>query len=251
MGASFLLNQISDVESDRLNNKLYLLASGAVKVDHAYYEIVILLLLPLTVLFWLNWQLAIVAALAFIITGFGYSAKPLMLENKPWGGLITNILGALTIFCYGWMLGGQAELQMFVRSLPYLLGVLAVYLLTTIPDVPGDAAAKKITIAVYWGVERVITFALIVHVAAIISAAWLRDAVVLLPALLVLPFFIRTFRTKSIDNALQTNKFAALFLSLMMCVRFPLYLPLLVLIFFFSKWYYAERFHIRYPSLSL
>ncbi|MBN2354976.1 UbiA family prenyltransferase [candidate division KSB1 bacterium] len=251
MAASFLLNQIADIESDRVNNKLYLIASGAITIRQAYLETAVLVILPLLALTWMRWQLSVVAALAFMVTGWGYSCRPLMLENKPWGGLLTNIIGALTIFCYGWMTIGRPEFQMVYRAFPYLLGILAVYFLTTIPDIRGDAAANKITIAVHCGAQRVITLALVTDVLAIMVAALMRDWVVLVPTLLVLPFFIQTFHRKTTDAALRTNKFAALFLSLMMCVRFPAYLIIIGVLFLFCKWYYAARFNIKYPSFSL
>jgi 4-hydroxybenzoate polyprenyltransferase len=251
MAAAFLVNQISDVESDRLNGKLYLLASGAITPRQAMVETVVLIALPLAALIWLRADLAIWAAAAYLVTGFAYSCRPLMLENRPWGGLMTNLVGALIIFSYGWLTGGTHGWDMVFRASPYLLGILAVYFLTTIPDIPGDTATGKITVAVRYGIRKVIVMALVTHLLALTAAALSRDWVAVVPMLAVLPFFWQTFRRQSVASALRTNKMAALALSLVVCVRFPFYLLFLVLVYFSCKWYYRQRFQLEYPSMRL
>lgn len=251
MAAAFLVNQISDVESDRLNGKLYLLASGAISPRQAVAETVILIALPLAALIWLRSDLAGWAAAAFLVTGFAYSCRPLMLENRPWGGLMTNFAGALLIFSYGWLTGGRPGWEMVLRAVPYLLGILAVYFLTTIPDVPGDTATGKRTVAVRYGIHRVVFMALATHILALTTAVLSCDWVAVVPMLAVLPFFWQTLRKQTVASALHTNKMAALALSLVVCMRFPFYLIFLVLVYFSCKWYYRHRFQLEYPSMRL
>ena len=86
------------------------------------------------------------------------------------------------------------------------------------------------------------------NIAAMISGFLATDWVVLVPTVLVLPFFVYTAIKKENAQILRTNKFAALFLSLVICVRFPLYLVLITFLFFFSKYYYRVRFNMNYPS---
>ncbi len=249
MGASFLLNQITDVESDRLNDKLYLVASGAVPSTHAWTEIALLVAAGLGGLYLLNKPLAVIASLAFGVTGWTYSCAPLFCKNRPWAGLIVNLLGAYLIFSFGWVMAGPASWRMVLNGLPYIFGIGAVYLLTTIPDLPGDAAAHKITVAVRWGEQRVGLAALAADSAAVLTALLMQEWLALAATALVWPFFLATLRRKTVESALQTNKYATLILSLLVCWRFPFYLALLAAIFFFSKWYYAARFQVQYPSL--
>ena len=249
MGAVFLINQIQDVESDRLNNKLFLIANGDIPMRNAYLETSLLTVLPVVVVFLLNKPLALVMVVAYIIMGWMYSCKPLLLKNKPVGGFLPNFFGGYLVFSFGWMIHGQLSWNMLWYATPYILGMMAVYLFTTVPDMEGDRAAAKITVAVKYGKDPVIIAGLYTDCVAIITGILTHDVVVLVPTLLVLPFFMYSTRTKSINHVLTTNKFAALFLSLVICYRFPLYFALIFVLYFFSKWYYKQRFNILYPSL--
>jgi len=249
MGACFLLNQITDVESDRLNNKLYLVASGAVSLRAAWSETALLLAAGLGGLLWLSRPLALVALLAFLVTGWAYSCAPLYGKDRPWAGLFINLGGSGLIYIFGWLMAAPASGRMFLSGLPYIAGIGAVYLLTTIPDRPGDAAAHKITLAVHWGEERIYGAALAAGTLGVLAALPVREGVALTATLLTWLFFYTAWRRRSVDSALRANKFATLILSFLICWRLPVYLLLLVLVFYFSKWYYRMRFQVHYPSL--
>ncbi len=248
MGAAFLLNQLTDVESDRFNHKLFLVASGAVPERHARIETLFLLVISLSGLAGLNPALAVCALLIFAVTGWAYSCAPFWCKDRPWAGLWANLTGSGLIFLFGWLMAGPLSWSV-LRGMPYLLGIGAVYLLTTIPDRPGDAAAHKITLAVRWGEARVYAAAMSCSTLAVVSALLAREGVALAATLAVWPFFIQTWRRATVESALHTNKMATLALSLLICWRAPLYLFLLAALFFFSKWYYKQRFNVHYPSL--
>lgn len=249
MGAAFLLNQLSDIESDRLNNKLFLIASGAISPRRAWGEIVVLLTVALAGLVLLDPRLAGVAAAAWLVTGWLYSSAPFRCKDRPWAGLWCNLAGSLLIFVFGWMMAGPAEWAMALYAVPYVLGIGAVYCLTTIPDLPGDAASGKITPAVRWGEVAMRRAALGFDSAALLAACWLGDGVAAVATLAVWPFFLGALRQGGATAALRTNKYATLFLSLLICWRLPAYLLLLALVFYLGKWYYAARFQMDYPSL--
>jgi 1,4-dihydroxy-2-naphthoate octaprenyltransferase len=249
LGASFLINQITDIVSDKINNKLYLIANGDISIRSAYIETVLLSVIPVLVVGMVRKDLAFLLIIVFLITGWAYSARPFLLKDRPIGGMAANLLGALAIFAYGWCIDGSCRSTMVAHSMPYLLAILAVYFYTTIPDRAGDQAAHKTTVAVKWGVDNTILAGVWTDMGAIVASVFVRDWIILTASLLALPFFIRACRKKNNESVLQTNKFAILFLSLLICVRFPIYLALVVALYFFSKWYYWHRFHITYPSL--
>ncbi|NLP12476.1 UbiA family prenyltransferase [bacterium] len=249
LGASFLINQTMDIQSDQLNNKLYLIANGDISLRAAYLETALLCAVPILAMLFFRRDLALLLAAAFLITGWAYSLPPLSLKDRPIGGGLTNFLGGLAIFSYGWCLQAGWSLSMLLHSLPYLLAILAVYFLTTIPDRHGDAAAAKITAAVRWGMPKTILAGFIAELSAVATAVWMRDPVILTASLLALPFFIRTVVKQDERSVQETCKYSILFLSLIMCIRFPAYLFFIVLVFFVSKWYYRVRFAVNYPSL--
>ena len=250
MGAVFLINQIEDVESDKLNNKLFLIANGDISLRKANVETAVLIAVPIIVMIWKRLDLAVLMGLSYIIMGWMYSCKPIVLKDKPVGGILPNFIGGYLIFSYGWMINGDAGMEMIYYATPYVLGMIGVYFFTTVPDIEGDRGANKITVAVKYGADRVIMAGLILDVLAIIAGILTRDIIVLIPTVLILPLFIKSVLTKSTRIVLKTSKFAALFLSLIICFHFPLYLVLLVGLYFFSKWYYRIRFNITYPSLQ-
>ncbi len=249
MGAVFLINQIEDVESDKLNNKLFLIANGDISIRKAYIETVLLIVVPIIIVIWKRPELAFLMAISFIIMGWMYSCRPIVLKDKPIGGILPNFFGGYLIFIYGWMIKGDAGMEMVYYATPYVLGMIGVYFLTTVPDIEGDKGANKITVAVKYGADKIIMAGLIMDTLAIIAGFLTRDVIILIPTILIFPFFVKSAMTRSSKIVLTTNKFAALFLSLVICFHYPLYLVLLVFLYFFSKWYYRQRFNITYPSL--
>jgi len=250
MGASFVLNQIADIVSDRLNNKLYLIANGDIPATAAWIETLVLTLLPVGLSALSRPDLALLLGLVFLVTGVAYSMKPFMLKDRPVAGLLINLLGTLLIFSFGWCVRASLQVATLTAAIPYLLGVLAVYLYTTIPDMEGDRAAGKRTVAVVMSARWVILAGGVSNAAALVAAILLRDPGVMVAAGFSLYFYIRTARRRQVADVLHTVKMAMLFLSMVVVYYFPLYLTVVAFVFFFSKWYYRVRFNINYPSLK-
>jgi 4-hydroxybenzoate polyprenyltransferase len=250
MGSAFILNQLFDVETDKINDKLYLIASGAVAKQAAHLEMILLMLSPILLFFFGRYDLFAIMVLIYLVTGYLYSGNPFHLKNRPYGGIFANLVGGLLIFTVGWNISGQLNTNLLFHALPYICGFLAVYFFTTIPDVGGDLQAGKITVAVKHGVKPVLITGTILMVVAVALAAVAEDIVAFLPTALSVPFFIVSLKTKSVKRVLEANKYATLFLSLMICYRFPFYLLIIIFIYFFCKWYYKKRFQVNYPSLK-
>jgi 1,4-dihydroxy-2-naphthoate octaprenyltransferase len=159
-----------------------------------------------------------------------------------------NLCGGYIVFSFGWIIGSRPGLDMIFYATPYGLGLLAVYFFTTLPDLEGDKGAHKITVAVRYDRFAVLLAGLITDILAVIAAFITRDWVILVPTVLSCPFFIKAVWSRRVSDVLQTNKFATLFLSLAICIKFPMYFPIILFVFLFSKWYYKKRFHIVYPS---
>lgn len=250
MGGVFVLNQIQDIETDRINKKLYLIANGELSVRQAWALTWILAASPLLLLLWERWDLIVVMFLSFLITGWAYSYPPLQMMKRPIGGTAVNLLAGYIVFSVGWLIDAPLSCAFFVYATPYVLGFLAVYFLTTLPDQPGDRQAGKITFAVRYGVQLTLLAAVLSALAAVIASLVTRDNVALLATALAFPFILYAWKKQSDAVVLRANKFAALILSLLVCCRFPVYLLILCSVYFLAKWYYKNRFGICYPSLQ-
>ncbi len=250
MAAVFIINQFTDVHTDRENNKLFLLANGIVSKSAARLETLILLAAAFLPAAFSSLQLFALIVLLFIITGVAYSVPPFLWKDRPFAGLLVNLLGGLLTFLVGWQIEKGIDPTALLRSVPYIFAIGAVYFLTTIPDMRGDRHIGKMTFAVKYGVRRTILAGLFFETACVISAAVLKDGIVFLPAILSFPLFLSLLRDPSDHKIVPATRFPILFLSVAVAIFFPAYLLLMLAIFLLSKWYYRYRFSLNYPSLT-
>jgi 4-hydroxybenzoate polyprenyltransferase len=249
VGAVYLLNQIYDVESDRLNKKLFFLAEGHISKKNAIFEIVLLNLISIIPAFFISLQLGLLFTLGFLF-GFFYSVPPFSLKGKPIGGFLFNILahGNLT-FLAGWLMNQALSGKAILFSLPYMFAVGAVYLNTTIPDIEGDKRSGKITPAAKWGKERVVIFASILVFFATALSLFIKDIPFFIASALVFPFFLFSALTKKNNAIVLSTKLSILFLSIAAGFFYFWYFAILVLGFLGTRYYYKARFKLDYPTL--
>ena len=250
IGAVYILNQIHDIESDRINKKLFFLAEGLISVKNAWAETILLISIGIIGAFMISLQLGSLFVIGFVF-GFLYSAPPLSLKNRHIWGLLFNSLGhgSLT-FLIGWCVASNLSLEAFLFSLPYLLAVAAVYLNTTLPDIEGDRKAKKITLGVKLGISVSCWLSVIFVLSSFFLALVVKDWVFMLAAGLCLPIFVFAALTKEIKQIILSSKMAVLFLTLAAAVFYPWYFIILVLGFLGTRIYYQVRFNMTYPTIS-
>jgi len=250
MSAVFIINQFTDVHSDKENNKLFLIANGLVSKKIAFSEIFVLLVLAFSLSIFLNLKLTLLLFFLFLATGVMYSLPPLFFKDRPFSGLFVNLLGGFLTFLIGWNVTTSFNQSTVLDALPYVFAIGAVYFLTTIPDLKGDQNSNKITFAVKFGPSKTIYTGILFEILCIITSIWQRDWLILIPALLSFFFFSRLLWTQKISQITQATRIPILLLSLAVCFFVPFYLLLLIGIFVLSRWYYLNRFQLHYPSLS-
>lgn len=250
MGAVFIFNQITDVETDRKNQKLFFIANGIIKKKVARVEAIGLTFFPIVVSVILSFKLGIIFALIFSFTGILYSFKPFGWKDKPILGVINNFLGGWSVAACGWIAAGATTWQFVFHAIPYALGLVAVFLLTTLPDIPGDKASGKITFGVKFGVKATTCWAVGFELMTVILSGWLQDYILFVPAVMAFSLFLIAALRQQMADILRAIKFTVLFASLAVCVKYPLYFLVILVTFFFSKWYYRKRFNLEYPRFA-
>ena len=250
MAAVFIINQFTDVHTDKENNKLFLLANGLVSKKIALGEILVFLFFAFTISLTVNIKLLFLMLLLFFITGVMYSLPPLFCKDRPYSGLLVNLAGGLLTFLTGWSILTAITADTFYKALPYIFAIGAVYFLSTIPDLKGDKNSGKVTFAVRFGPRVTIIFAIIFDLICVLTSVWQKDWVVLLPATLSLVFFFRLLWDRSLRCIFQATRVPILLLSIAVGIFFPFYFILMISVFLLSKWYYLTRFRLNYPSLS-
>ncbi len=252
-GGVYTLNQAFDVESDRANKKLFFLAEGLISVRSAVVFTMILDLIAVVGAFLLGFRVGVLF-LFIVMLGILYSHPRTNFKGKPSHGYWSNAIGHGVIpFMIGWTVFDAVSLEAALKSIPYMLGVGAIYLNTTLPDREGDRTSGKITHGVRWGVRKTMQSSVFLVVLSIITAQMAGDFAFLICAVIALPFFVIAAVANGSDQMQKivfSTKIAILALSLFACIYLPYYLAILVPGFAVSRIYYRSRFGINYPSLS-
>jgi len=158
-GASNGLNQIADLETDRINRPDRPLPSGALRPGQAWALVAVLLLLAVPLGALVNLPYLACVALTVPITA-AYSFPPLRTKRLPFlaNATIATPRGLLLVVA-GWAVGGG-----FARPEAWILGGLAwVYIFgaaTTkdFADTEGDRATGCMTLPLLWGPRRAARF---------------------------------------------------------------------------------------------
>ena len=250
MGAVFILNQLADIQTDKKNQKLFFLANGIIKKNTAVLEGVLLTIFSIGAAFLLDYKLGIIFIIVFIFTGVIYNFDPFVWKDKPILGIVINFGGGWSVAACGWIAAGTSSWWFMIYAIPYAIGLVAVYLLTTLPDIDGDKATGKITFGVKYGKKVTIYLAVIFEFAAVVFSYLLKDYILFLPALISFPLFLIAAISQKTEDVLRAIKFTVLFASLAVCLKYPIYFLVILATFYFSKWYYRKRFDLEYPKFA-
>jgi chlorophyll synthase len=251
MGAVYIINQISDRETDETNKKLYLVAQGYVKLSLLKLEVAFLLIAAVVwAIGWFGDNLSYLILIALsVVLGATYSVRPFRLKGKPFLDLFANAIGYGGIaFLIGWRTVAPLDTYALLRTIPYILCVGAAFVNTTLPDLKGDQAYGDRTTGVILGVRRSCQLSIFLLAGAILSAWWLKDVIPLITGLFCLPLFVYMNFRRHRSVIILATRAGILILSLITCVLIPYYFILFAGSLFFVRWYYSARFGIKYPG---
>lgn len=249
MASVYILNQIQDIETDRANHKLFILSDGLVSPREAGWEAGLLALLGISAGFLIHFYLGLGLVFLFLLAGWFYNFFPFRWKDRPLLGLFTNGLGGMMIYLFGWKVGGGSE-WIPLRAVAYALAGVAVFLNTTLPDRTGDEKTGKITFVVRYGIDVTARWAFITVTASVVLACLTRDWLLFIPSAAAIPFFVFALVKHTEKEVVRATKYSILGLVIAVCVVFPWYLLLILVVIFLTKWYYKRRFHFDYPSLK-
>lgn len=249
MGWVFIRNQIEDIETDKRNQKLFLISGNHIPLWHAVIEARLLLAFALVCAVWMGWIFFLLFAAALVL-GIFYNERPFRWKNRPILGIFVNVLGGQLFFIVGWLIRKPLEPTLFLIMLPYILLSVAFYIYTTLFDVHGDEATGKITFSVRFGMRKAAVTGLLFLIAGLATGYYVDDYFISIVILLSLPLCIYlTFKT-TCENANKAVKVSLAVFSLGVCVSFPPYLFLMIAFFYFTKVYYKLRFNFNYPNFK-
>ncbi|MCL2218407.1 MAG: UbiA family prenyltransferase [Chitinispirillia bacterium] len=253
----YVVNQIQDIESDRINKKLFLLPQGIISIPTAWALAIICAAAGLAIAWTQGVWMFTLFALGLII-GILYNLPPASLKNHAVGGMVANSLGhgAIT-FLVGWLSAKNGQVMDVDLLIPGLLSSLApafangaVFLATTIPDAAGDKLTGKRTFCVAYGEKATAVAAAVTCVFALGTSFLLENHfwVMAAPALLSLGIFINFAVTAKRDSAFYSFKWPVFLLSAVVTLFVPVYGALILVTFAAGRIYYKLRFGIVYPT---
>lgn len=250
MGGSFVLNQICDIDSDRVNNKLFLIGNHTVSIRAGIILAVFLLAFSSIISFFINNYVFFSILLFIILTAFLYNVAPFALKNKPWWGLFANVLMGWLAFASGWLSVSTKPIDLFVTSLPFVFYNTGLYFLTLLPDMAGDSASNKDTFAVRYGEQTALWTGLLFFAFTLFVSVALHNQFMIVVCLMNVPFWIRLIFHRTIEYAFTTCKIGITIFALSVCFYYPFFFVSLALVFVASRYYYKKRFNLQYPTLS-
>ncbi len=250
----YIVNQICDVESDRINNKLFILHEGHVGLSEAWMLAVICATAGMWISLSLQPRIAIVFSISLLL-GIAYNLPPLSLKNRPIGGTVANFAGhgMLTFLAGYYAADPSASWQSgIVPSLSAGFANAAVYIVSTVADAEGDRQTGKHTWAVVFGAASTAWAALICCVAAFVAAflipqnAW----VMIIPAALSVPVFGWFALNSERRFSFGTFRIPVVALTLAVAAFVPIYAAMVLVTLVASRIYYKLRFNYDYPSVK-
>jgi len=172
-GYSNGVNQIYDVEVDRVNKPERMLPSGRMTLREAWLVSLAFLAIALPLAAWINWECLLIVVAATLLTTI-YSAPPLRTKSRGvWANITIAIpRGTLLVVC-GW-----SSVKSVLTPEPWFIGAIfgAFFLgaATTkdFSDMEGDRLGNCRTLPVVYGVRK---------------AAWLISPFLFLPFLAIVP----------------------------------------------------------------
>jgi 4-hydroxybenzoate polyprenyltransferase len=246
-GLVYLLNQWRDRDGDRANGKLSLVADEMIsRKAQNFIALLLGIAAPVAMIASGFGHLGFWLAITFVVAGLLYNFSPVALERSPVGGIISGFAGSWLLLKLGEAIaGGEAG---WLERIPYILAFTAGCILTSLPDVKGDLATGKRTLAVVYGERITVVIAgimiAVAGVVGIIGREWS-----ILPSVAVgMVFLLRALYRRNWDFAVIGNKLAIFLLSLAICWQYPWFLTAIVTYLPVARWYHRRRLGLDYPS---
>lgn len=246
-GLIYLLNQLRDRATDKVNRKLCLVSDGMLTNMELVTESVLLFAVSAIIMLIGGFKdLWLVASGVFFIWGILYNYTPFALNWRPWGSVFAYVFG-------GWLLLRLGELTMgckadIIQELPYMIAFSASCIITDIFDRKGDEAVKKKTFVVLFGEKTAAMVGSAGFVLASIGGLYNYDWVIAVPALLTAPLMLSAAIKHDMTLVSRVNKLAIFCLSITVGIKFPVYLLIIAIYYPFARWYHRHRFGMAYPS---
>jgi homogentisate phytyltransferase / homogentisate geranylgeranyltransferase len=160
------LNQLEDIEIDKVNKPHLPLASGAFSMQEARIIVAITGIAAVAITIWQGAFLALTVIVSLLI-GTAYSLPPIRLKRSPfWASLCIFVVRGVVInlglfLHFNWALDGHSDMYLDIPNEIWLLTVFVliftyvIAIFKDMPDTEGDAKFNIATLCITWGQKTV------------------------------------------------------------------------------------------------
>ena len=252
--ATFILNQISDIESDKINKKIFLL-NGIIKPEKALTISKTVNILGFLMVLIIDWMVVIPLLSIFIIWGILYNHKKFNWKANPWLGLFANIICGYFLMLCG-MIYNRYDLEFYILLIssvkyiiPFIFAYSSIVLLANIPDKDGDKTIDKKTLTVIFGEGATVILATFLCFLSFLVGIYINEPLSSTASLTAIPFFLFAVARGKDKDIIRAIRYPVFILNFYVLTIYPLLFFPVMISYYLSKYYYWHRFSIHYPTL--
>ena len=249
---AYYINQVFDIESDKLNSKLGFLQKRLVSAGMLMAMYIIFSVLALSAAVFISTTLFIIF-LQLLLLSFVYSAPPFRLKDRAVSGLFANAYSfgfLIPISVMPLITQHSAGLMGWDNPFYFFLSVIGVHILTTIPDIKGDKAAGKKTIGLILPLRVALLSAFMSFGGAALVAHYSNFLPLMIIAVISATLALTALVSTNFQIILAAAKIPILLLTLLAGYFYPIYFLFVVALLFLTRAYYKKRFNVVYPGLT-
>ncbi len=253
-GSTFIINQLSDINSDKINNKIFLL-DGTISSENALKVSKIISSSGFVIILLIDYLILFPIGIIFLVWGKLYNHKNYNWKSKPWHGLIANILCGYLLILTGMLFNRETMsistllLQSFIYCLPFMLAYSSIVLLANVPDENGDKDSSKNTFTVIYGVKTTVSLSTLFCLLSFLLGMYINEPLSSISSLSALPFFLFAFFRGKNKDIIRAIRYPIFLLHFYLFTVYPLLFFPIVAFYYLSKYYYWHRFNLHYPTL--
>ena len=253
--STFILNQLSDIDGDKINKKL-LIVGNVLSEEKALTISKITAIIGFISIFFVSWIVGFPMLLLYLLWGRLYNHEKYNWKSNPWLGLLCNVSCGYFLILSGILYVNDSIVFLFsvissslIYTIPFLFAYFSVVLLANIPDFEGDNLTKKKTFTVIYGVKNTIIFSTFMCIGSLVLGLYLWDPLSSTAALSALPFFLFTVFRGENKDIIRSIRYPILLLNFYVLTIYPLLLFPVIISYYLTKYYYWHRFSVHYPTL--
>ena len=253
-GSTFILNQISDIKSDKINKKNFLL-DGIISTPKALNISKTINLVGFLIVLFIDWVVIFPLLFIFLIWGITYNNEQFNWKGDPYLGFFSNLVCGYLLILSGMIYNRfDLELHTLIANsikyiVPFIFAYASIVLLANIPDKEGDKAIDKNTLTVVFGEKNTVILAALLCHASFLVGLYIEEPLSSTASLTSIPFFLfALFRGKKKD-IIRAIRYPIFLLNFYVLTIYPLLIFPILIFYYLSKYYYWHRFSIHYPTL--